>query len=302
MNDAIETIELDKAFDSGSSRVSALRCLSIRVPLGGVYGVLGKNGAGKSTLFRLCLGLIHPDRGSIRVLNQIPGAKANLCWEIGSMIETPRFFNFLTAKETLRMLAQLGQGQFAVSCDSLLARVGLTDAAHRKVHGFSVGMKQRLAIAAALVSNPKLVILDEPTSGMDPVGNQDIRRLIRELSTRDGVTVVLASHQLAEVAKICDRVAIMNEGKLIAEGPVAELLEGRGWLRLMVEPVEPVLALLRGRARRDGEAVLAVIDREDAPELIASLVSSGTKVFEARWINPSLEDVFLKHVAGGHDA
>jgi ABC-2 type transport system ATP-binding protein len=299
LTNAIETVELNKRFVGGSKSVAALSRFSIRVPQGGVYGILGQNGAGKSTLFRIALGLVRPDGGTVRVLDRQPGADSNLCWEVGATIETPHFFNFLTAEQTLHMLAQLRGTRFAIPPKSLLARVGLAQAADRKVHGFSVGMKQRLGIAAALISRPRLVILDEPTSGMDPIGIQEIRHLIRELSDKDGVTVVLASHQLEEVSRLCDRVAIMHQGSLRAEGMVATLLKGQQRLRLIVEPIEHALALLNERAERDGDAVLAAVDREDAPLLISSLVNAGTKVFEARWIKPSLEDVFLRHICAG---
>jgi len=296
----IETEDLDKRFAGGRKSVAALNRFSIRVPQGGVYGILGQNGAGKSTLFRIALGLVRPDTGTVRVLDRQPAAASNL-YEVGAMIETPHFFNFLTARQTLQMLAQLRGTRFAFQPESLLARVGLANAADRKVHGFSVGMKQRLGIACALISRPRLVILDEPTSGMDPIGIQEIRHLIRELAAKDGVTVVLASHQLEEVSKLCDRVAIMHQGSLRAEGQVASLLNGRERLRLIVQPIEHALALLNERAERDGDAVLAAIDRDDAPLLISSLVNTGTRVFEARWIKQSLEDVFLRHVFGGAD-
>lgn len=300
MLNVIETEDLDKRFAGGRKSVAALNRFSIRVPQGGVYGILGQNGAGKSTLFRIALGLVRPDAGTVRVLDRQPGAASNL-YEVGAMIETPHFFNFLTARQTLQMLAQLRGTRFAFQPESLLARVGLANAADRKVHGFSVGMKQRLGIACALISRPRLVILDEPTSGMDPIGIQEIRHLIRELAAKDGVTVVLASHQLEEVSKLCDRVAIMHQGSLRAEGQVATLLNGRERLRLIVQPIEHALALLNERAERDGDAVLAAIDRDDAPLLISSLVNTGTRVFEARWIKQSLEDVFLRHVFGGAD-
>jgi|HubBroStandDraft_5_1064220.scaffolds.fasta_scaffold04931_4 ABC-2 type transport system ATP-binding protein len=295
---AIETAELNKSFDRKGVPVAALRRFSMSVPQGGVYGILGQNGAGKSTLFRICLGLIRPDSGSVRVLGSAPAAKASLCREVGAMIESPRLFEYLTAEETLRMLAGLCGRRFAMSPGALLDLVGLAGAANRKVGGFSVGMKQRLGIAVALVSRPKLVILDEPTSGLDPVGNQEIRHLIRQLSTRDGVTVVLASHQLEEVSKLCDRVAILHQGSLLAEGKVTELVSARPRLRLLAEPIEHAVALLGQRAERDGEALLATLNHEDVPQLIASLVSRGTKIFEARWVSESLESVFLKHVSG----
>jgi ABC-2 type transport system ATP-binding protein len=296
LSNVIETQALQKRFTGRGKSVIALNHLSLGIPRRGVYGILGQNGAGKSTLFRIILGLVRPDSGSVHVLERRPGHDTSLCWEVGAMIETPHFFNFMTAEQTLQMLARLRGTGLAASPTDLLRRVGLAEAAGRKVHGFSVGMKQRLGIAAALLSRPRLVILDEPTSGMDPIGIQEIRRLIRELSVQDGVTVVLASHQLEEVARLCDRVAILHQGTLRAEGPVANLLQGHERLRLVVEPVEQALALLNKRAERDGNAVLADIAREDAPQLISSLVSAGARIFEARWIKPSLEDVFLSHV------
>ncbi|MFL6600963.1 MAG: ATP-binding cassette domain-containing protein [Steroidobacteraceae bacterium] len=299
MVNVIEALELNKRFGGGGKSVTALSRFSIRVPQGGVYGILGPNGAGKSTLFRIALGLVRPDGGTVRVLERQPGADSNLCWEVGAMIETPHFFNYLTAEQTLRMLAQLRGTRFAFPPRSLLTRVGLAEAADRKVHAFSVGMKQRLGIASALISRPRLVILDEPTSGMDPIGIQELRHLIRELSAQDGITVVLASHQLDEVSRLCDRIAIMDQGRLQAEGPVAALLKGRERLRLTVQPIGHALALLNERAERDGDAVLVAIDRNDVPLLIASLVNAGTQVFEARWVKPSLEDVFLRHVCAG---
>jgi ABC-2 type transport system ATP-binding protein len=298
MTNAIETDNLHKSFNQGNAPVAALAGLSIRVPVGGIYGILGQNGAGKTTLFRICLGLIRPDGGSIRVLNRVPATDDSLSEAIGAMVESPRFFNYLTARDTLRMLAHLSGRRRADTPDSLLKRVGLADAADRKVHGFSVGMKQRLGIAAALVSRPTLLILDEPTSGLDPVGIREIRLMIRELATRDGVTVIFASHQLDEVSKLCDRVAILHKGHLLAEGTVPELLRSRSRLRLLVTPIDKALLLLGERGSRDGDGVLATIDREEAPRLIESMVSAGVRVFEARWDNETLEQVFLSHVSG----
>jgi ABC-2 type transport system ATP-binding protein len=296
LNSAIEAVELDKRFVTDGKKVSALNGLSIRIPQGGIFGILGQNGAGKSTLFRILIGLIKPDSGSVRVLERQPGIDASLCGDVGAMIETPHFFNFMTAEEILRMLAHLRGTRFAAAPRSLLARVGLASATDRKIRGFSVGMKQRLGIAAALVSRPKLVILDEPTSGMDPIGIQEIRHLVRELAVKDGITVIMASHQLEEVTKLSDHVAILHQGSLRALGSVFTLLQGHERLRLTVEPLEGALALLQNRAKRDGESILATIGREEAPQLIAAMVGAGIKIFEAAWIKPSLEEVFLSHV------
>lgn len=276
--------------------VRALDGLTLEVPAGGVYGVLGPNGAGKSTLFRIWLGMVRPSEGVAEVLDGPPGRPRRL----GAMIETPRFHPFLSARDTLRMLALAGGLKIGPSAlDALLARVGLSEAADRKVRSFSVGMAQRLGVAAALLGRPELIILDEPTSGLDPVGINEMRGLIRDLADRDGVTVVLASHQLAEVQKVCDRVAILSRGKLAAEGRVADLVSGGARLRLEAAPVEVVLEVLGERGARDGAAVLARVGRDEAPGLIAELVGRGVAVSEARWVGDDLEAVFMQETGGG---
>lgn len=275
--------------------VHALDGLTLEVPGGGVYGVLGPNGAGKSTLFRVWLGLVRPSAGTAEVLGGPPGRPRR----VGSMIETPRFHPFLSARDTLRMLSLAGGVKASPAViDGLLDRVGLSEAADRKVRGFSVGMAQRLGVAAALLGEPELVILDEPTSGMDPVGINEMRAFIRTLAERDGVTVVLASHQLAEVQKICDRVAILSHGKLAAEGRVAELTGASERLRLEAAPAEAVLAALGERGEHDGAAVLARIDRGEAPALIRGLVEAGVEITEARWVGADLEAVFMQETGG----
>ncbi|MBN8553599.1 MAG: ABC transporter ATP-binding protein [Caulobacterales bacterium] len=280
--------------------VRALDGLTLEVPKGGVYGVLGPNGAGKSTLFRIWLGLIQPTSGDASVLGGAPGTPRR----IGSMIETPRFPPFLTARGVLEWLSLAsGLKGEATEIDALLERVGLTEAAGRKVRGFSVGMHQRLGVAAALLGNPSMVILDEPTSGMDPNGINEMRALIRSLADRDGVSVVLASHQLAEVQKICDRVAILNRGALAAEGSVTDLIGGAGGERLRLQVAEParVATLIGTGAEAQADAVLVNLPRADAPALIRRLAIEGTEIFEARWVGADLEAVFMQET-GGQDA
>ena len=277
--------------------VKALDGLSLSVEPGGVYGVLGPNGAGKSTLFRIWLGLVKPTSGQITVMGGSPGTPRR----IGSMIETPRFHPFLSARDTLMMLSLAGglKGE-AAEIDALLDRVGLTEAAGRKVKGFSVGMHQRLGVAAALLGRPSMVILDEPTSGMDPMGINEMRALIRSLADRDGVTVVLASHQLAEVQKICDRVAILNKGRLAAKGKVSELIGGAGGerLRLAVSDPAAVAAAVGASAEVQDQAVVVSLTRAEAPDLIRRLAATGVDIFEARWVGADLEAVFMQETGG----
>jgi ABC-2 type transport system ATP-binding protein len=291
MSIALEAVGVGKTFGA----VKALDALSLRIPKGGVYGILGPNGAGKSTLFRIVLGLVRPTTGEARLLGAAAGDIKALR-RIGAVIETPRFLPWLTARDTLKVLA-LESGEGKPDIDGWLDRVGLTEAADRTVHGFSVGMKQRLALAAALLSRPEVVILDEPTSGMDPAGILEIRALIRELADRDGVTVILASHQLDEVQRVCDRVAFLDRGRLVREGSVSDLTAVHELLRLTVSPADKALALLGDKARVDGDAVLATIDRKDAPALIKALVKAGVDITEARWIGGDLEAVFLSLTA-----
>jgi ABC-2 type transport system ATP-binding protein len=211
------------------------------------------------------------------------------------VIETPRFLPWLTGRETLRMLA-LASGEKAPDIDGWLTRVALTEAADRKVNGYSVGMKQRLALAAALLTRPELLILDEPTSGMDPAGILEMRALMRELADRDGVTIILASHQLDEVQRVCDAVAILDRGKLVAEGRVDTLTAVGERLRLLASPTARVLEILGDRGVADGpDAVFAALPRAEAPALIAALVKAKVEITEARWIGGDLEKVFLSH-------
>lgn len=272
--------------------VRALDGLTLSIPRGGVYGILGPNGAGKSTLFRTLLGLIRPTAGDATIMGGPIGAPASMR-RMGSMIETPRFPPFLTARQVLEWLGRAHGGVTSIEIDHWLQRVGLAEAADRRVRGFSVGMLQRLGVAAALMTKPDLVILDEPTSGMDPPGIQEMRALIRSLADNDGVTIVLASHQLQEVQRVCDRVAIFNKGKVVTEGRVSDLTAAGERLRLSVTPLARALAVLGDRASLDGDAVLASVPRAEGPAVIKALVEGGVDIEEARWIGADLEDVFM---------
>ncbi len=285
----IETRALTKTYGA----VRALDGLSLNIPRGGVYGVLGPNGAGKSTLFRILLGLIRPSGGEAIVMGGRIGDVA-ASRRMGSMIETPRYPPFMTARQVLVWLSTAhGLKPDAARTERWLERVGLSEAADRKVRGFSVGMLQRLGVAAALITEPELIILDEPTSGMDPPGIQDMRALIRSLADHDGITVILASHQLLEVQRVCDRVAIMNRGKLVREGSVSELTSSGEHLRLSLSPIAPALTLLGDKGSVEGDALLAAIPRKEGPALLRALIEKGIDIDEARWVGADLESVFM---------
>lgn len=290
MSIALEADRLTKTYGA----VRALDDFSIAIPAGGVFGVLGPNGAGKSTLFRIALGLVRPTTGSARLFGAAPGDITALR-KVGAMIETPRYPAYLTGRDTLKMLA-LESGAKNADIDGWLERVGIAHAADRSTGGYSVGMKQRLGLAAAFFTKPELVILDEPTSGMDPAGIQEIRALIVDLAKREGVTVILASHQLDEVRRVCERVAILSKGKVVAEGGVAELTAGEARLRITAaSPIAQVLGVLGAKGVADGaDSALADIRREDAPALIRALVEAGVEITEARWRDADLEGVYLR--------
>ena len=289
MTAVIETRSLTKTYGA----VRALDGLSLTIPRGGVYGVLGPNGAGKSTLFRILLGLIRPTEGEATVMGGPVGDVA-AGRRMGSMIETPRFPPFMTARQVLVWLSTAhGLKSDHARVSSWLERVGLTEAADRRVKGFSVGMMQRLGVAAALMTDPELVILDEPTSGMDPPGIQEMRALIRSLADREGVTVVLASHQLLEVQRVCDRVAILNRGRLVREGSVSDLTSTGERLRLSVTPMARALEVLGSKGSVEGEALLAAIPRAEGPALLRALIEQGVEIDEARWVGADLESVFM---------
>jgi len=294
---ALETSGLGKSYGRGARAVSALGALDLSIPRGMVYGVLGPNGAGKSTLLRLALGLIRPSRGSVRLLveNRID---ARVLRRVGAMIEAPALYPFLTARETMQAFARYSGLKDPAREQAVLDRVGLTAAADRRAKTFSMGMRQRLALGAALLTRPELLILDEPTNGLDPAGIHEMRTLIRDLVDKEGVTIILSSHLLDEVQKVCDRVAFINRGNLVSEGKVADLVAGQGGLFLRASPMAKAMAVLGARGRVEGDGMVAEIAEADAPALIRDLVAAGVDVYEARWMTQSLERVFMSAMGG----
>ncbi|WP_377298720.1 ATP-binding cassette domain-containing protein [Rhizobium sp. SGZ-381] len=286
---ALAVHAVEKTFGRGSGAVVALAGLSLQVPAGQVYGLLGPNGAGKTTLLRIVAGLVRPDRGTVEIF----GAPASIAsrQRLGMLVEAASFYPFLTAREHLEMFARLSDTRDRV--EPVLRRVGILSAADKKVSGFSLGMKQRLGIGCALIGRPDAIVLDEPTNGLDPDGILEMRSLIRDLATRDGITVLLSSHLLDEVERVCQRVAILRRGRLAAEGNVADLLDrdGRFWLK--VEEPDALLVRLGETAQAGDGGIYLRLPRETVPDLIASLAASGVRIHEAKWVKPDLEQVFL---------
>jgi ABC-2 type transport system ATP-binding protein len=231
---ALATRGLAKSY--GSRR--ALAGLDLSVPTGVVYGFLGPNGAGKTTTMRLLTGLIHPDAGTIEVLGRPFGrGDRHRLFEVGALIESPSFYPYLSGRENLRALAATGAPTSPARIGELLDLVGLRDRARDKVQTYSLGMKQRLGIAAALLSDPRLLLLDEPANGLDPAGIVAMRETLRHLATL-GKTVFVSSHVLGEVQQLADVIGIIAAGRLVREGPIEQLLLGQGAVRVRVAPAQ----------------------------------------------------------------
>ena len=269
--------------------------LDMTVRRGEVYGFLGPNGAGKTTTLRMLLGLIRPTSGAATVLGEAPGAPAGLA-RIGALVESPAFYPYLSGRDNLRvMAAYTGVGRDRI--EQVLAEVELADRAGDRYAAYSLGMKQRLGVAATLLKDPELLILDEPTNGLDPAGMAEMRELIRRLGSGRR-TVLLSSHLLGEVEQVCDRVGVIHRGRLIAEGTVAEL-RGAAGLVVRAQPLEraeAIAARVAGVERvevADGALRLAV-DPARAAEVNHALVSAGVAVSELRPAQQSLETVFLR--------
>lgn len=224
--DAVSITDVHKSFPGhwGRGGVYAVKGVSLSIPEGGVYGLIGPNGSGKSTVMKLLVGLLSPDAGTCSVFGQPATATANRR-EIGFLPENPYFYKFLTGAETVRFygrLCGLRGASLKERTRELLHLVGLEEAADRRLRGYSKGMLQRIGLAQALVQRPRLLVLDEPTAGVDPIGSRTIRDIILNIK-QQGVTVFLCSHLLEQVQEICDRVGVLYQGCLIAEGTMDEL-------------------------------------------------------------------------------
>ncbi|MCA1833150.1 MAG: ABC transporter ATP-binding protein [Actinomycetota bacterium] len=276
----------------------AVAGLDLVVPEGGVFGFLGPNGSGKTTTIRCLLDLVRPTAGRCRIL----GAEArcdlpSVIRRIGSIVETPALFPTFSGKLNLQLLGRIN-GIGATSVDDILERVGLADRADDVVKTYSLGMRQRLGIAAALLKDPELLILDEPANGLDPAGIKEIRDLIKRLAN-EGRTVFVSSHILSEVQQVCDRVAILTRGRCVAAGSVHEVLsQGRATgLFLRVERPDLALSALQTAgldATRDGDALRVASPPSDAAFITKVLADQGLYLTELRPDEADLETVFLE--------
>jgi ABC-2 type transport system ATP-binding protein len=288
----VETHGLTKRF---GSRVLAVDSVAMSVRRGEVYGFLGPNGAGKTTTLRMLVGLIRPTAGTATVAGHAPGASAGLA-RIGSLIEAPGFFPYLSGRENLRVVADLAEIDHK-RVEEVLEIVELSSRAHRKFGTYSTGMKRRLGVAAALLKDPELLILDEPTNGLDPQGMAEMRRLIKEIGQGDR-TVLLSSHLLGEVEQICDRVGVISNGRLVKQSSVQELLGEEGVL-VRAQPIDQAEAILtrmfgsQAVSRQDGALHLKT-KPEHAVDINRELIVAGVTVSELRPFERSLEEVFFQ--------
>lgn len=297
MKPVIETHDLCKSYNGRT----VVDHLNLTVPQGCVYGFLGPNGAGKSTSMKMLLGLVHPTGGSVELLghtmnetNRIP-----LLRQTGSLIESPSGYLHLTARENLAIVADL-KGVAHKDIDRVLEIVHLTADANRKVGQYSLGMKQRLGIAMALLGSPKLLVLDEPTNGLDPAGIQEMRELIRTMPTATGATVLISSHLLGEMEQMVEQVGIIDHGRMLFEGPLTELQRhSKGALTLrLLHPAKalPVLqanGLPTAAVGADNTIALPPLRDNLLAGLVQALADSGAGVVGLTQHTRTLEEIFL---------
>jgi ABC-2 type transport system ATP-binding protein len=285
--------------------IVAVDHVDLTVQTGDVYGYLGPNGAGKTTSLRMLLGLIRPTDGSARLFGRSPlrdGARA--LEGVAGFVEAPRFYPYLTGRKNLELLAAFDGGGASGRVDEALETVELADRAKDKVGGYSHGMRQRLGIAAALLRDPRLLLLDEPTTGLDPPGMRDMRTLIGRLSER-GVTVLLSSHQLAEVEEMCNRVAIIRSGQVVYEGVLAELKRASGGgYRLRSTDAARAVRVCEAQAgitqvRLDGHEVRFAAESDEAVAALSiALVEAGVGITALAPTGATLEELFFRLTEG----
>lgn len=287
----VETRGLTKRYPGG---VLAVDRLDLAVRRGEIYGFVGPNGAGKTTTLRMLVGLIRPSSGTAIVAGHRPGAPEGLA-RIGAVVENPAFYPYLSGRDNLRVVARYA-GIPEQAVDVALDEVDLLSHARERYGTYSLGMKQRLGVAAALIKEPELLILDEPTNGLDPVGMVEMRSLIKGLG-RGGRSVLLSTHLLREVEQVCDRFGVIQAGRLIAEGPLNGVRYGG--LLLRAEPLDRARRTLEKMVGTEAVhlldgALLVTTEAARAAEINLCLVAEGLDVREIRPLERSLEDIFLR--------
>ena len=295
--DTVITVEgLTKRYN----RRYVVRDLTLEVKKGDIFGLLGPNGAGKSTVIRMLLGLVWPDAGSVSILgHNLLTHRSKALAHVGAIIETPSFYEYLSARQNLKIIGQLSGSVTDRMIDEVIEIVGLKGRDKDKVEKYSYGMKQRLGIALALLPKPALVILDEPTNGLDPHGMKDVRELLKSLPGMLGVTVFLSSHLLYEVEQICNRVAILNKGGLLIQGEMSALINEDRVYNLKVDDIEKTGEFLSKEpsvsvVSCDNSSVKLKLLKGDISDINSILVNQGIKVKGVILEKKTLEDVFME--------
>lgn len=301
---AIRTRALRKTYPRlGGKRTVAVTGLDLDVPAGGVHGFLGPNGSGKTTTIRMLLGLIRADSGTMEIFGQpVPQRLPDVIGQVGAIVEQPKFYPYFSARENLTLLAK-AIGTPAAQVDAVLEQVQLSERAKDKYRTYSLGMKQRLAVAGTLLKDPSLLIFDEPTNGLDPAGIREIRETMRSLGN-DGKTVLVSSHILAEVEQVADTVSIIGRGTMLAHGRVDELIKtkGTGLIDVGVRPDDRAQAittlLAAGITVHDGGDLLEVSGVPDPALITYTLAETGIYVTDLVRRHAGLEQFFLELTAG----
>jgi ABC-2 type transport system ATP-binding protein len=300
----VETSGLTKRF---GDRV-AVADIDLHVPRGSAFGYLGPNGAGKTTLIRMLLGLTHASAGTMRLLGRpVPEERAAALARVGAIVEEPRFHGHLTGRENLTVIAAARERAAHGRIDGALARVGLSQRADERVKRYSLGMRQRLGVARSLLADPELLILDEPTNGLDPAGIHEFRDMIRGF-VAEGRTVLLSSHLLDEVEKICDEVAIVDRGRVVAQGPIAELAaETKRTILIATNDDEQARAILSDHlavesVTGEGAALRVTLRTDGGDDISRRLVLAGLAIRRFEPARVSLEQRFLEITSRLEDA
>jgi ABC-2 type transport system ATP-binding protein len=273
--------------------------LALSVERGDIFGFLGQNGAGKSTVIRMSLGLVRPTVGRVLLFgHDMAKHPLRALGRVGAIVEAPAFYENFSGYDNLRILAALSGGATRKRIEEMLELVGLLNRARDPVHTYSHGMRQRLGIAQALLPNPEFIILDEPTDGLDPQGIHEIRLLLPRLRDELGLTIMLSSHLLHEVELVCNRIAIIDRGRLLYQGAIENLLTRDRLVKITVEPVEVACQLLNrdpslSVSRNGSNSLYVRMNQEDIPRVNALLVTNDIRVLELVPRQPTLEEVFL---------
>jgi ABC-2 type transport system ATP-binding protein len=293
-----------KALTKRYGRITAVDAVDLAVPEGARFGLLGPNGSGKTTLIRMLLGLVYATSGEISVLDRpVPARLREVLPRVGALVEGPAAYGHLSGRANLALLDAAGprtdKKRRKERIQEALERVGLAGVDGRPVRAYSLGMRQRLGLAAALLRAPRLLILDEPTNGLDPQGIHEIRELLRQLNEA-GTTLLLSSHLLVEVEQLCTWVGIMDRGRLVRQAELATLRAPTGRVLVHSPDADRIVALLDGRIeRRDGDRL--AIRHADAASLNAELVAAGLRIAELAAERQTLEDVVLAATSAGSD-